>query len=113
MPRVALFWIGLMFSCPLRIAEAQETPADSVIVKMLGPALVRLLDHEVALAAFGRPHVLKLGLPSSPAWSRVRRHLFVVTNGREPMAQDSAYTALTIRNIRFSVDTVIATFVKE
>ena len=113
MQRTTLLWIGLALSNSVRPLEAQEPPPDSIVVKMVSPALVRLLDHEIASAAFGRAHVLKLDLPSSAGWSSIAAHLFTVTNGRAPSPQDSTYTSVSIRELKFAADTVIATLVKE
>jgi hypothetical protein len=100
-------------AAPLHLEAQSVPPPDSVVVPMISPALFRLLEYEIAGAALGRRHIMKIELPDGRLWSRVAAHILVATNGRPPTPSDSSVTAIGIRQIRFVSDTLIATVYRE
>jgi hypothetical protein len=104
--------IGLAVALPRLDAQVLGVP-DSTVVYMLSPSLFQLVDFEIAAAALGRQHVIKVEVPDGPLWSRVASHLMKVTNGRAATSKDSLVTVLAITDIRLAADTLVARLVKE
>ena len=103
----------IAFVLTLRLdAQVLDVP-DSTVVYMTSPALFQLVDFEIAAAALGRRHVIKIDVPSGARWARIASHLMMATNAREPAASDSVVLALAIRDIHLESDTLVASLVKE
>jgi hypothetical protein len=109
-PVVALF---IVFAFTVRLdAQVLDVP-DSTVVYMTSPALFQLVDFEIAAAALGRHHVIRLEVPGGARWARIASHLMMATNAREPAASDSVVLALAIKDIHLESDTLVASLVKE
>ena len=105
------FFIAFVFTLRLD-AQVLGVP-DSTVVYMTSPALFQLVDFEIAAAALGRHHVIRVEVPSGARWARVASHLMTATNAREPAARDSVVLALAIKDIHLESDTLVASLVKE
>jgi len=109
---VAGFLIGFAFTLPRLEAQAVNVP-DSTVVYMTSPALFQLVDFEIAAAALGRHHVIRVDVPSGPRWARVASHLMTATNARVPALSDSVVLVVAIKDIHLVSDTLVASLVKE
>jgi hypothetical protein len=104
----------IAFAFTLRRLDAQTSGVpDSTVVYMTSPALFQLVDFEIAAAALGRHHVIRVDVPGGPLWSKVASHLMKATNGREPIASDSVVLVVAIKDIHLASDTLVAGLVKE
>jgi hypothetical protein len=111
--RILLFTSPLLIALP-RMVRAQDAGVpDSVVARMVSPALVRLLDYQVAAAAFGAKQIMVFEFPKSPHWARVATHLLRVVNGRIATKADSAVLAVGVHEIRIAGDTVVASLFEE
>ena len=100
---------GLTFgACAPTAMLAQSRESDSVAAHVLAPAVVNLLDDEIARAAFGHENVIRLELPSGPEWSRIGSHVLRVVNGRAPAPGDRFYTIVTVTHVRMVGDRLFA-----
>ena len=104
--------IGFAVTLPRLEAQALSVP-DSTVVYMLSPSLFQLVDFEIAAAALGRQHVIKVEVPEGPLWSRVASHLMKVTNARVATSKDSVVMVVAITDIHLAADTLVARLVKE
>jgi len=104
--------ISLAVTLPRLDAQVLGVP-DSTVVHMLSPSLFQLVDFEIAAAALGRQHVIKVEVPDGPLWSRVASHLMKVTNARVATSKDSVVMVVAITDIRLAADTLVARLVKE
>ena len=59
------FFIAFVFT-PRLDAQVLDVP-DSTVVYMTSPALFQLVDFEIAAAALGRHHVIRVEVPSGRA----------------------------------------------
>ena len=106
---VVLFFSGVLLCGMSALAMGQAPPLpDSLIARMLSPGLIRLLDHEIASAAFGNKQVVVFELPQGSHWSRLATHILQTANGRLATKADSSILAVGIRDIRFAGDTLVA-----
>ena len=108
---VGLF-IAVIFSVTRLDAQVVDVP-DSTVVYMTSPALFQLVDPEIAAAALGRRHVIKVEVPGGPRWARIASHLMAATNARAPAPTDSVVLSLTLKDIHLESDTLVASLVKE
>lgn len=110
--RAAVGGVLFLFAVPRLNGQVLDVP-DSTVVYMTAPSLFQLVDSEIAAAALGRQHVIKVEVPSGLRWARVASHLMTITNAREPAPGDSVYLGLSIKDIHLKGDTLVASLVKE
>ena len=106
------FFVAFVFTLPRLDAQVVNVP-DSTVVYMTSPALFQLVDFEIAAAALGRHHVMKVEVPSDARWARIASHLMKTTNARQPAGSDSVFLLLSIKDIHLEADTLVASLVKE
>jgi hypothetical protein len=104
--------MAFLFAVPRLDGQVLAVP-ESTVVYMTAPSLFQLVDPEIAAAALGRQHVIKVEVPSGPRWAQVGSHLMTTTNARVPAASDSVYLALSIKDIHLEGDTLVASLTKE
>ena len=86
---------------------------ESTLVSLTGPTIFQVFNYEIAAAALGKEHVIKLEFPQGQLWARVASHLMKVTNGRLPTASDTIVKLLIIKGIQMAGDTLVVDLAEE
>jgi hypothetical protein len=100
--------LALLASPSAARSQTADIP-DTVLVRLLSPALFEAIAYSTARAALGGQRIVRLRLPEGDAWRPIGEHVMRVVNGRPYTEADTAYESITLDGVAFRGDTLTAT----
>ena len=101
--------VGAVALVACRIDAQAPVPHDTVVARVLAPAVFEAVAEAVAHAAFDmRPRALRVRMPGGIGWQQIEAHLMIAMRGRARIASDTLELVVSVNSVQFVGDSLSA-----